>query len=346
MEQLCFTETELKAGLDLYAKRLCLHDKDHQPEHVFSEWYNSRIASILKKDKARQNRRKVLRAVASFLIILALSFSMIIAFSSRARAYLADWIVDTYDKLVEFTINHTGDDHAVIICAPESLPEGFEHVKTQRDGYYSSTLYSNAETGDYIRFEYRKATDAWIKTIARRAEKAELVPEDGPIKKYFTASASENRLFWYDPDRALVFTVRSSLGKESLTEIFSNLSYRLPMYEPTWLPEGFTLTLTDDDYPTILIICENTKGQLLTAQVYDMAETDSISVFETTNSIVYEDISVNGIPGYYFAQSEHSVTSNIVWRNESDHIIFIVSGGNVSKDNLLRFAEGIQRAKE
>ncbi len=342
MEQLCFTETELKAGLDLYAKRLCLYDKDQQPEHVFSEWYNSRIASILKKDKARQNRRKVLRAVASFLIILALSFSMIMAFSSRARAYFADWIVDTYDKLVEFTINHTGDDHAVIICAPESLPEGFERVKTQRDGYYSNTLYSNAETGDYIRFEYRKATDAWIKTIARRAEKAELVPEDGPIKKYFTVSASENRLFWYDPDRALVFTVRSSLGKETLVDIFSRLSYRLPMYEPTWLPEGVKVMYVQDVYPQKIIVYGNDKFEdVLYIIIQDMAESAGVVIDRLGDGIIQYDVEFSEKHCYVYPASEHSMANELICVDENNNLI-VTMNGILSESDLLKMIESAE----
>ena len=345
MSRAFFTEAELKAAVYAYGEAWRTSDPSADPGHVFSEIYKSRKAGILSAARKRQAKQRVWHNVAAVFIVLIMSFGIVLAASPTARAAVLNWTVDTYNRIVDYRFYHNEDDHTFLICDPGSLPEGFVRTEEYHKGYYARKVYADPDTGSYIKLEYRKPTDAQIKRLEKQAASAELFLEDGIIKKYITQSGSKNKLFWYDPQRNLVFRVESNLDRTALEECFRTMDFRLPLYEPTWLPEGFEISERIDHYMEEFILYEDPKTQAVLFFTYtDMAEANDLYIFkvagEYPDEIRSEAVTVSGGSAYYYPSTDNDVGADLVWIDEIDHIVFVISG-TAGKETMIRIAESV-----
>ena len=353
MSGMVFTEEQLKKAVEEFAEELYADLPVAGPDPEFSDNYQARkrqfIAMARDSGEAsgsttvstKRRGRRVLRTVAAVLGILIISFAILMVASPKAYAAVRDWTINIYNKIVDYTFNHSEDDHAVIVCEPAGLPEGFERAETYHSGYYTRKLYKNAETGDYIRFEYRKPTKAQIANIEKRGQKAESVTAANGVPMCF-AAGNPNELFWYDKDRNLVFYVESDLSKDSLLDCFASVNYRLPLYEPSWLPEGYGLSYEDQCYPSLLKEYIDQNNSMLNLDIYDMAEVDIVNIWSRGDDVNMEECQINKTEAKYYPATETDPGSGIVWIDEKNHLVCIFTTDSLSKEELIRFSESVQ----
>ena len=229
----------------------------------------------------------------------------------------------------------------MIICDPAGLPEGFVKAETYHSGYYTRKLYKNAETGDYIRFEYRKPTQAQVDRLEKRGQKAEPVTAANGVPMYY-AAGSPNELFWYDADRKLIFSVESNLNRNMLLSSFASVDYRLPLYEPAWLPEGYEGIDKTDYYPNYDITYYNPATDSYIYYSYsDLAETDLITIDQLGEDVIVEDVIINGEQSHYFPSANGNQDGDLVYIFETENIVIILTT-DIGIDNCVRFAESIR----
>ena len=353
MSSPAFTEEQLKNAVTELAEERYASLPFDGAEPEFSENYQNRKRQFvtMAKDfgtagnhgRTRRRRHRVLRTVAAVLGILIISFAILMVASPKAYAAVRDWTINIYNKIVDYTFNHSEDDHAVIVCEPAGLPEGFERAETYHSGYYTRKLYKNAETGDYIRFEYRKPTKAQIANIEKRGQKAESVTAANGVPMYF-AAGSPNELFWYDKDRNLVFYVESNLSKDALLDCFASVYLRLPLYEPSWLPEGYKEVQRMDHYPyydIVYAVSDTDLYQHIILYSYcDIAETDGLVIDRLGDKVAAEDVYIDDILCKYYPHTDGIEGGDLIIINEKDKLIYMIES-DLEKNLLLRFAESI-----
>ena len=352
MSGMVFTEEQLKKAVEEFVAEQYADLPVEGPDPVFSDSYQARkrqfIAMVRDSGEAsgsttvstKRRRHRVLRTVAAVLGILIISFAIVMVASPKAYAAVRDWTINIYNKIVDYTFNHSEDDHAVIVCEPAGLPEGFERAETYHSGYYTRKLYKNAETGDYIRFEYRKPTKAQIANIEKRGQKAESVTAANGVPMYF-AAGSPNELFWYDKDRNLVFYVESNLSKDTLLDCFASVDYRLPLYEPSWLPEGYTISFEDYSYPVLTQEYSGIDGGFVSIDIYDKAEIDLLHIWNR-DDVQPEKCSINNISALYYPSTENDPGSGIVLIDEKNDLVFVLVTNSLVKETMIRFCESIR----
>ena len=352
MSGMVITEEQLKTAVEEFAEEQYAELPFEGPDPEFSENYQARkrqfIAMVRENGysagSGRRNHR-VLKTVAAVFAILIISFAILMVANPNVYAAVRNWTINIYNKFVDYTFHHTEDDHAIIICNPAGLPEGFETTETYHSGYYTRKLYENVETGDYIRFEYRKPTQSQIDRIEKRGQKAEAVTAANGVPMYF-AEGSPNRLFWYDKDRNLAFYVESNMGKDDLMECFASVDYRLPLYEPEWLPEGYEEIYREDLFleQFILYEVEGSDNSLL-LYYSDMAETGPITIIKgvgnDSDDIEYEEIQIGNIKAMYYSSTEHDEGAEMIWIDETNHLVFTLEG-DIQKDMAIRIVQGIR----
>ena len=351
MSSPAFTEEQLKNAVTELAEERYASLPFDGADPEFSDNYQSRKRQFvaMAKDfgaagnhgRTRRRRHRVLRTVAAVLGILIISFAILVVASPKAYAAVRDWTINIYNKIVDYTFNHSEDDHAVIVCEPAGLPEGFERAETYHSGYYTRKLYRNAETGDYIRFEYRKPTKAQIANIEKRGQKAESVTAANGVPMYF-AAGSPNELFWYDKDRNLVFYVESNLSKDALLDCFASVYLRLPLYEPSWLPEGYEVVDRMDYYPNYDITYYNPSTDSYIYYNYsDLAETDLITIDQLGYDVIVEDVVINGEHSYYFPSADGGPGEDLIYINSTERIVLMLTS-DIGKENCVKLAESIR----
>jgi len=105
-------------------------------------------------------------------------------------------------------------------------------------------------------------------------------------------------LFWYDADRDLAFYVESNLDSNTLILCFDVLQMRLPLYEPTWLPDGYeevndlvSSSLKKDSDYAIYSYKTNRTGlgdMTLTIAMPDGQNADNAVIYAVSNGVLSE----------------------------------------------------------
>lgn len=112
-------------------------------------------------------------------------------------------------------------------------------------------------------------------------------------------------------------------------------------YEPTWLPEGFTLADRDhsDEFGFDYYYYENAEtAQILVIDISFMKNgAMTITPQGTGQPTVYD---VNGIQADFYPEDEFSTTQALIWIDEDNTTVFSVEG-NISAQDILHIARGI-----
>ncbi len=340
-----FTELELKAAVVAYAESWRASEPMYDPNHVFSTRYEEQKQKILALGKKHEQRSRftALKRAAAVIIIIAAIFGTVMLLSPSAYAAFRNWTINIYNKFIDFTFIHSEDDHAVIIAAPGELPDGFELAENYHSGYYTRSIYKDSENENFLQFEYRKPTEAQKKNIEKRGEKAEQVTFSNGVKAFYSASASRSTFFWYDKDRNLSFSVISNLDKETLLDCFASVSYRLPYYEPAWLPDGYKEEARFNYYPGCFINYYNGSTDTFIYYNYkDMAEYNGVTAFYIDSDIKkYELINTELRSYYYITAVNPESISTLIWLDEENKLAFCIDAF-LTKEEFVKLAENIR----
>ena len=110
-------------------------------------------------------------------------------------------------------------------------------------------------------------------------------------------------------------------------------------YEPSWIPQDFSLTYTSDRELGGTQVYSNDKtGQVLLFEYERMR--DSTMVGLEGNVGDFETLSVQGLYAEYYHSAGESITNNLIWFDESAGMVFTIDG-DVEKDVILRMAESV-----
>ena len=111
-------------------------------------------------------------------------------------------------------------------------------------------------------------------------------------------------------------------------------------YEPTWLPDGFTLVDRDhSDEHFDYYYYENAEtGQILVIDITFMKNGAMTITPQETGEPTYHDI--NGVQGVLYPPNENSTLWNLLLIDEEKFAVFIVEG-NIPGQDILHIARGI-----
>ena len=336
----CF-EQDLKKAVLAYGDAWCAAAPVFDKDHEFSERYRAQKQAILAKAARRKKARHIRQGFAASFAVLLLSFGMVMAFSQDARATFINWTLNIYNGIADFQFYGAEDDRAYIICDPGRLPEGFERTSEYHKGYYARKVYEDQASGAYIRFEYRRPTDRQIQRIKERAESAELLLKDGIIEKYYTQNGSASELFWYDPQRELVFYVESNLDKAALAECFKGISFRLPLYEPTWLPDGFETVEFSLESLSCHITYVDDHGNGIVYSYYEKQNTQNIVFDYFGEDIEVKSGNIGGYYSYYSPFPDGQTGGDLLIIDDDRTLVYVIEA-TISFEELAKLVENIQ----
>ena len=112
-------------------------------------------------------------------------------------------------------------------------------------------------------------------------------------------------------------------------------------YEPTWLPDGFTLADRDhsDEFGFDYYYYENKEtGQILVIDITFMKNGAMTITPQETGEPTYHDI--NGVQGVLYPPNENSTLWSLILIDEEKFAVFIIEG-NIPERDILHIARGI-----
>ncbi len=232
MSTAVFTEEELRRAVAAYMDGWADSIPPKGMDHVFSAHYEERkkqVIALAAKMERRVSRHKVLRRIASLLIVAALGFCIVMAASPAAYAAVRSWTLNIYNKLVDYTFGHTDDSHAYAIHEPAWLPEGY--MKTDDIDSYPSRIivYTDAVNDRSIVLSYYDIAQTDVINIDHLGE--DITPEEVFIKgtkcQFYppTENSGGGELVWVNENAGLVIVINSELNKEEAVKLAESIAF-------------------------------------------------------------------------------------------------------------------------
>lgn len=120
----------------------------------------------------------------------------------------------------------------------------------------------------------------------------------------------------------------------------------LPNYTMSWLPEGFTILLTDTSSVGHTEYYENSETGESIFFVYNLYNTGFAPevFYDYSDGSKQKTISINGTAADYYPGDESSATSVLIWSDEINEVWFSLSS-DLDESTIIRIAENVKLSK-
>jgi hypothetical protein len=334
-------EKELKKAVHEVCLAMATWDASPAVPYSFSKEYTNNLNRMLCASERRLKRKRMLLRVAACFVALLVAFAAACAISPKVWAAVRSWYVNIVspDRLV-YEFNHEKNDHAFLVVRPDSLPEGFELTDIDEGDGYSNQVYKNPGTGEYLKFSYHWATVGDLKTLEKLEKK------HGQISIFMgqqAVSYTENslsKLFWYDKYTGISYRAESNMDQEALVNVFKqSIEMHLPIYEPTWLPDGYFLYDTYMDGGSCNLTYYNkTTDSIIVIECGDLGLEDRFYVDGTGSS---KTVLVNNKPATVYWGQEQIDGTVLVMIDESRNTIISVYTGVLDPNLVVSVAKSL-----
>lgn len=195
--------------------------------HIFSESFEETMTPVLKKSSKAQKKRSFLRSIAAVFLALLIGTSMLLAFSPKTRASLAQWIREIYQNRIIY--HYTGDqiDTPITGCEIGWVPEDFSNPEIYQDeSMFSAMYFSERRVALVIDYYYMfdgTALDIQFDDAANIKE--EPVSVNGlPGTLYLCSDGSESStLVWHDNENRIEYTINGFLEESEFLRIAESI---------------------------------------------------------------------------------------------------------------------------
>ena len=195
--------------------------------HIFSESFEETMAPVLKKSSKAQKKRSFPRSIAAVFLALLVGTSMLLAFSPKTRASLAQWIREIYQNRIIY--HYTGDqiDTPITGCEIGWVPDDFSNPEIYQDeSMFSAMYFSERRVALVIDYYYMfdgTALDIQFDDAANIKE--EPVSVNGlPGTLYLCSDGSESStLVWHDDENRIEYTINGFLEESEFLRIAESI---------------------------------------------------------------------------------------------------------------------------
>ncbi len=334
------SDADIRQAVQKYCQRVFSTDLSLDPPFVFSERHTRIMQKMLSRADRKCTAKRVAWRTAACLAAALVIFVAACVASPRVWAAVRSWYVSIIspDMLV-YDFNHEENDHAFLVVRPDNLPEGFIQTEHDEGDGYSKQAYAS-DTGEYLNFSYHWATVGELKKIERLEKKY------GTIEIYLSQQAivytekSINKLIWYDKYSKISYWAESNMDQEALIRIFKeSIEMHPPIYEPTWLPEGYYVY---DNYidPAVCYVSylnENTQD-IISVDCSDLGETDRMFVFGDSDPL---DLLVNNKPVTVYIHEDSWEGTDLVLIDDSANVVITIQTGIKDPELVTKIAESL-----
>ena len=237
---------------------------------------------------------------------------------------------------------------------PSWLPEGYDETSAQDCPAKGDNVPKGLDAGKsvltYEDGKGRRLTITYVQEFditGLRPDKCEadavsvLVGED---QAFLFLDQENHHLVWVDGESGVFFWISGPFTGEELIQIGEGMrtAPQEMMFYPSWLPEGYYETTTDDLRRQSILRYEDGKGGLLTIlhpEDFDpgtlmlVGEAEIVSVFVGENPA---DLYLDRVPGN---------ANNLVWVDRDTGILYWISGP-LTGEELVRVAESMEKREE
>ena len=118
----------------------------------------------------------------------------------------------------------------------------------------------------------------------------------------------------------------------------NSMGTELPNFVPTWLPDGFALTESDDTATHHMFFYEDAESNMILFDYCFLSE--GLQVQYSGDDSERETVYIQEAPADFYPADETSLTNNLIWIDEYDGIVFLLDS-NLEKEVMLRIADNV-----
>ena len=334
-------EKELKKAVHEVCLAMAAWDASPAVPYSFSKEYTDNLNRMLCASERILKRKRMLLRVAACFVALLVAFAAACAISPKVWAAVRSWYVNIVspDRLV-YEFNHEKNDHAFLVVRPDSLPEGFELTDIDEGDGYSDQVYKHSGTGEYLKFSYHWATVRDLKTLEKLEKKHGQISIFMGQQAVAYTESDLSKLFWYDKYSGISYWAESDMDQDALVDVFKeSIEMHPPIYEPTWLPDGYFLYDTYMDGGSCnLTYYNDTTDSIIVIECGDLGLEDRFYVDGTGSS---KTVLVNNKPATVYWGQEQIDGTVLVMIDESRNTIISVYTGVLDPNLVVSVAKSL-----
>lgn len=110
-------------------------------------------------------------------------------------------------------------------------------------------------------------------------------------------------------------------------------------YEPSWIPDGFSLVDNYQDSDYCLRVYANDTGEKMFSVEYTLMQHTSMSTTAQEYSEI-DKVDINGIPANLYIGNEASPEKALIWVDEANQVVFNIQG-NISNEDIVHIAQSL-----
>lgn len=212
-----------QAAAKLRDARLAMQPSPEECGHEFSPQFERAMDGLMRKGRRRAVWHGIAAVAASLFLVFLLGVATTLVVSQEARAAVVSWLREQYENSVVYRFWDSSDTEDLPKYQIGWLPDGFVLLQEIEEEQYLA-LYQSSYDGRSLVFTYSTGKTWGELVIWGDTDSSEQLTIQGLHGEYvLSEDGAEGDLIWIDDERQIVFTLSSSLGKDTMIEIAESI---------------------------------------------------------------------------------------------------------------------------
>lgn len=187
--------------------------------HQFSAKFERKMKRLIYKTN-HPIQHRILRSVASILLVILLGFSSVLAVSAEAREAVFGWIREQYKSFYAYFFEGQQVDDGPATYSPGWMPDGFEYATTLEIAGGEVYIYTDAN-GSIAQFSYSTTPDNFGFYVETVDYEYRVVYVNGLVGDLYIPydDSLSSELLWKNSSGDTIFSVSAPIEEELLIKI-------------------------------------------------------------------------------------------------------------------------------
>lgn len=193
-------------------------------EATFSPEFERKMKKLIRRTK-HPVRRRIMKAVACFLLVILIGGGSVLALSAEARAAFVGWVREVYESWFVYRYIGAGNEPSEgIVFYPTWLPEGYYETTRSDSANRVRIIYENTE-GEILTFFYTRNKDSANLYFEQDVTEIETVLVGNIYADlYLDKRENEaNTLIWDDEKNGILFWISAHCTSDELIMIAESI---------------------------------------------------------------------------------------------------------------------------
>lgn len=191
--------------------------------HQFSAKFERKMKRLIYRTN-HPIQQRILRSVASILLVILLGFSSVLAVSVEAREAVFGWIREQYESFYAYFFEGQPGYEEPSSYYPGWMPDGYEYETAFEIGGGEAIIFVNSD-GAIAQFSYSSTPDSFGMYIEAADCKHQTVSINGLEGDLYVASETSlsSGIVWVNSSCEVIFHVSAPLDADELIKIAENI---------------------------------------------------------------------------------------------------------------------------